>query len=44
MGIDKNIRRNTMSIEKVRDYLKQFNKENDIQEMDESTTWNLAIT
>lgn len=26
-----------MSIEKVREYLKQFNKENDIQEMDEST-------
>lgn len=26
-----------MSIEKVRNYLKQFNKDNDIQEMDEST-------
>ena len=26
-----------MSIEKVRKYLKQFNKDNDIQEMDEST-------
>jgi prolyl-tRNA editing enzyme YbaK/EbsC (Cys-tRNA(Pro) deacylase) len=26
-----------MSIERVREYLKQFNKENDIQEMDEST-------
>jgi prolyl-tRNA editing enzyme YbaK/EbsC (Cys-tRNA(Pro) deacylase) len=26
-----------MSVEKVREYLKQFNKENDIKEMDEST-------
>jgi len=26
-----------MSIEKVREYLKQFNKENDIKELDEST-------
>lgn len=26
-----------MSIEKVREYLKQFNKDNDIQEMEEST-------
>jgi len=26
-----------MAIEKVREYLKQFNKENDIKEMDEST-------
>jgi prolyl-tRNA editing enzyme YbaK/EbsC (Cys-tRNA(Pro) deacylase) len=26
-----------MSVEKLRDYLKQFNKENDIKEMDEST-------
>jgi hypothetical protein len=26
-----------MSIERVREYLKQFNKENDIKELDEST-------
>ena len=26
-----------LSIETVREYLKQFNKDNDIQEMDEST-------
>lgn len=30
-------RMDKMSIEKVRNYLKQFNKDNDIQEMDEST-------